>query len=339
MNIQDERDWVRLARYVAGEGDERERQATTSWIEADAARRQLAAELEAVWEATGAGPHTDPAAGWKRLAERLNVGGAEPSAARSTSVRQHRPWKRSILAMAAGVVALLGAYLFLQPGPDTGAAAFVAETGVGEREGLSLPDGSRVVLNPMSRLEVAAGFGRDERVVSLSGAAFFDVAEDSLRPFLVDLGVVTLRVLGTEFAVSAYDGAAEAHVVVASGRVAVRPGGQPMETRREVGPAQRATVDRAGGFVTVDSADLDDYLLEQQGRVVLRSVPLARALEELQRWYDVKLEVTDPVLADRRITATFEFDPLGDVLHAIAMAVDATYSVEGRTVRFERATD
>src|SRR4051812_39117088 len=79
-------------------------------------------------------------------------------------------------------------------------------TAIGKRDSLRLPDGGRVVLGPASKLVVAAAYGRETREVELHGEAYFDVVHDTTRPFMVRAGSVSVRDVGTSFAVRADSG-------------------------------------------------------------------------------------------------------------------------------------
>lgn len=96
-----------------------------------------------------------------------------------------------------------------------------AVTGIKQVKHLMLPDSTEIFLNANSILEMPAAYGKDERVVILSGEAYFDVKRDTLRPFKIQVDGLEVQVLGTSFNISAYQQLADINVTVNSGKVQV----------------------------------------------------------------------------------------------------------------------
>ena len=260
--------------------------------------------------------------------------------------------------VAAAAVALLAVGL-LRRGPVvapdapivTGAAAAlrlasagaVVTTAVGERDSLRLSDGTRVVLAPRSRLAVAPGFAAGERLVTLDGAALFDVTHDAARPFTVRAGEAVVRDVGTLFTVRTDGPAAAAGAAVASGAavvVSVAEGAVALRaaTEADAGAVRLNAGDRGalladGAVVALPGAALAADTAWIGGRLVYRSAPLSQVAADLHRWYGVVLRTPDSTLATRRLTATFEpGEPADRVLQVIALSLGATLEQAGDTV-------
>src|SRR5690606_40088 len=97
-----------------------------------------------------------------------------------------------------------------QMGGDAGQSVglqhnLVEKSSVGERKSFQLPDGSKVMLNSASTIQVSKNFNETTRELTLSGEAFFDVASNPEKPFIIHTASMDVKVLGTIFNVKAYD--------------------------------------------------------------------------------------------------------------------------------------
>lgn len=221
------------------------------------------------------------------------------------------------------------------------AAGEVRTTAVGRRDSLRLPDGTRVVLAPGSRLAVAPGFGEPMREVELEGQALFMVTHDEAKPFTVHAGEAIVRDLGTVFEVRT-DGAAAGSVTVAvtEGRVAMALARD--SARLAAGddglPALDAG-DRGGigsgsaPWVSRGAVDAEDVSWATTGTLVYRNATLATVAADLRRWHGLELHVDDPGLLARRLTATFTNESADEKLRVLTLALGATASHSGNGVR------
>src|SRR5690606_20377981 len=132
-----------------------------------------------------------------------------------------------IRAAAAALIALAPVVYLLMPVHHVAEGIAVEDTGVRTIRNMrssallvALSDGSKVVLNPGSTVSFTPVFASGVREVSLEGEAFFDVAKDSLSPFVVKTSQLVTRVLGTSFTVKANKGGENIIVTVRTGRVA-----------------------------------------------------------------------------------------------------------------------
>ena len=137
---------------------------------------------------------------------------------------------RWIVAASIAILTLFGGYLFLMQ-PVTAAKAIVTNTYPNDIRLLRLPDGSRVWVNQNTKIAYTDEFAGDTREVTLSGEAFFEVAKDPDKPFIITSGAVRTTVLGTSFNVEAYAGKPIA-VSVRSGLVKVQSSGNTVMLKK-----------------------------------------------------------------------------------------------------------
>jgi transmembrane sensor len=311
--------WDALARYLAGESTPGEAERVRRWLATDPRLAEWLAALERGTARLAATPPTaaQVEAALARVRARFGVAAAPA-----------RRWPTIALRAAAAVALVAGATLVWRlaiSGPGTTpATARSYVTAVGQLDSIRLPDGSLAVLGPASRLEVPAGFGEAGREVALQGQGLFDVAPGRVRPFRVRADGAVIEDLGTTFAVRAGDG--EVRVVVTAGSVALGTDGTVLAA------GDRAVLAAGGGTTVERGVVTDDDVAWTRRHLVFTNAPLTHVAAELSRWYGVGLRA-DSVLASRHLTATFNGEPVDDVLRAIALALGASVDRQGDTVR------
>lgn len=245
-----------------------------------------------------------------------NTGAGGPRIARAS--RAGRVWRVAALAAAAMILVVLAASHLMRSNaaPPAGAVQqFV--TGPTDQATVVLADGTVVRLAPESRLLIPAGSG--PRDVTLVGRAYFAVTHDESRPFTVRTGSGEVRVLGTRFAVDA--SVEDMRLVVVQGRVAVAGINDDEEVL--VTHNQMARVIRGSLLPVVEVPD-PTILADWVGIfLAFQDTPLRDAAREIEREYGVTIEISDPALADRTITAWFADWALTDVMEVVCMVANA----------------
>ena len=198
---------------------------------------------------------------------------------------------------------------------------------------LELADGTTVHLNSATRLRYPVAFGEGERRVALEGEAYFEVAKDAGRPFVVSVGGTEVRVLGTSFNVSSLE-EGRVRTVLVSGSVGVRARGKGM-TR--VAPGEMAEVDVRTGRVTVTEVDTALYTDWRHGVLRFNNERLEDILETLARWYDVDFFYQSQEAKDLHFTGHMErYKDIGVILESVTLATGTRFSIQGRTIVVSR---
>ncbi len=236
---------------------------------------------------------------------------------------QNRTRARLVASWVIGIIAIAAAWQFSPYGFRSGEY----HTDIGEQRILDLEDHSRIALDAATRLKVR--YSKDARLVELQeGQAQFTVTKDLNRPFKVIAGQRTIVALGTVFTVE-YVGH-QVHVAMMEGRVAVLPPSvvgsvAPKSRDVVVRPAQPSLIDRklAGEGVELSAgqeirigqdgqsrfnpeADLEAATAWREGKVVFRTESLGEAVQRLNRYSRLQIEIEDEILAARRIIGVFD---------------------------------
>jgi transmembrane sensor len=206
-------------------------------------------------------------------------------------------------------------------------------TSLGEIRRVPLSDGSVVAINTQSVVEVA--MHPNVREVTLArGEAWFQVAHDKKRPFIVSAGRIRVRAVGTAFSVRRHDDGAE--VQVTEGVVETWTVGE--ENRRvQVAAGSRAYVAEYEPPKPIPaSGDIERSLAWREGQIVLEGQTLDEAVAQFNRYNAKKLLISDPGLAAEKLVGQFRATDPKTFAEAIATTLGATVDEQGDTIRLSR---
>jgi ferric-dicitrate binding protein FerR (iron transport regulator) len=229
----------RLTRYFLGQCDADEKEAIGRWMEADEAHRQL----------------------FVRERIRFDASLMVDEQALSASVRPYRLGSLAGRVLRAAAVVLLvlagSSYLFSVYQANRGATLFSQHVYVpaGNRASVTLPDGSLVWLNSNTSLTYPNVFSDKERTVELDGEAYFEVVDDSRKPFRVKTGQYHIEVLGTTFNVEAYAGKPGFKTALFTGKVKLYK--DPDEAPLYLHTGETAVLE--GDALVVSTTDFNGY--------------------------------------------------------------------------------
>lgn len=224
----------------------------------------------------------------------------------------HVRHRRRGLLVASTLIALLGtgAAVWQMSEPESPAIAYTTQ--LGERSTVKLGDGSSLLLNTATELNVSLS-ERARHITLHRGEALFTVARDQTRPFTVVAGDGDVTALGTQFQVR--NEADQVTVTLIEGRVAVQRRETGDRVQLEPGDQARFAIGRPG--VTLRRVDAAVVTSWSTGRLRFRSTPLAEVLEEVNRYSSVKISVADPALSRIPVSGTFESGDSESVLAAL----------------------
>jgi len=311
MHLDDERLYLLLDRYLAGEASAGDAQAVRDWLADHPDNPLLLDDLRLIRRvAAGRIPESSVDAAWAKAQRMLEVP-RQPG-------RLRRPLFVA-LAAAAVLVALIGTRGVLRRTPQWREYA----TTVAQRMVVRLRDGTQVTIAPKSRVRYAADYGRARRELYLDGEAYFQVTPDSQRPLRVHTTQSVTEDLGTAFVVRAYDQSAT-EVVVAEGRVTLSRADTTAATRTPALVLEARDLGRlypSGVTAVRRGVDVGRYLAWTRGVLAFDGTPLGDVVVTLGRWYNVEIRLADSTLAARRLTATFQNESIDLVLQRIALTV------------------
>ncbi|HMI03482.1 MAG TPA: FecR domain-containing protein [Pedobacter sp.] len=235
-------------------------------------------------------------------------------------------------AATAAVLIIIAGILWLIPNHKTDRRVIFAEsfTGIGERKIISLSDGSKITLNNASHIKFPQVFSDSLREVFLEGEAFFEIAHNERKPFVVRAGKLNIQVLGTSFNVRHYKSDRLIDVVVATGKVGVHAG----NTKKTwmLTPGNQLAYDPLTGKVEERMVAVADFTGWQKGELVFKNEKLEDIFKRLERWYDVKITIKTLSLKNKRISLKQKNESLQTVLKMLGMAGGFKYQIKEKTV-------
>lgn len=194
---------------------------------------------------------------------------------------------------------------------------------------LTLPDGTKVWINSESVLRFPTTFS-GTRKVSLQGEAYFDVAKTG-TPFEVTTSTMTIRVLGTQFNVSAYR-AESALTTLVQGSVEV----ENANGKARLTPGQQAVIHSDESDIEVRTVNVSMYTAWVTGVFDFNDTPLEDITQQLARWYDVEVDYAQPALRQIRFSGTIlRKESLGYALELIQKVSDVKFVVDDKRVKVE----
>jgi ferric-dicitrate binding protein FerR (iron transport regulator) len=306
--------------------------------------RSLVEQHRRIWDVAGSRAHTSPITldavrdDWQALRRQMHTPRSLPDrpafAGRSSRDRSRT---RGVIVATAAVLVLAGGWLAAQFFEEE-SQAFVemreVATRPGQRARVPLGDGTFVRLNVASKIRFPDAFTNGKREVYLEGEAFFEVTEDSARPFVVNAADAVVQVLGTAFNVRAYEGEERVDVLVSRGKVAL----QSLESTDAEGVV--LTAEQLGRLVgrradrLESKADVHRHLAWMEGRLVFDDTRLGDVAAELERWYTVDVRIQDAMISDWRLTASFRNESIDEILSVIAASAGVQYTRDRETVTF-----
>ncbi len=171
------------------------------------------------------------------------------------------------------------------------------ETLTGMEYTLALSDGSLVYLNAETSVKYPVVFAENERMVELDGEAYFEVAKDASRPFIVRMNGVDVKVTGTSFNARAYRNEGKVVTTLIEGRVEVNG--------KAIVPGEQARYEVGNGNLEVAKVDVEHFVAWKEGYFVFRNERLEDVMRTLARWYKVEYHFMDEASKDVRIGARF----------------------------------
>lgn len=190
----------------------------------------------------------------------------------------------------------------------------------GKTSEILLPDGTQVFLNAGSRLVYPTFFADNVREVFLVGEAYFDVKQNKEKPFVVQTNDIRVRVLGTQFNVSAYPSDNIIETLLVSGRVRLQQNNATIFSEAtELSPGQLATFSKSERTTQLTNVDIDNYTLWKENLLRFESTDLSRVVKKLERFYNIRFKYNDPFLGIIKISGKLDLsDSRESVLENIA---------------------
>jgi transmembrane sensor len=208
----------------------------------------------------------------------------------------------------------------------------VLQTPKGGQYSVVLPDGTQVWLNAASSISYSASFRNlQERKIHLKGEAYFEVAKDPTRPFIVQTDDQQIKVLGTHFNVNAYHDQGGSATTLLEGSIRATAGTAFALVR----PGQQVLT-HGNQHLKITKADTELAIAWKNDQFMFDSMPLKVLMENLARWYDVEIVYTADLPDVHFNGSVSKFENISVVLKILASTGKVHFKMEGRTIHVNR---
>jgi len=191
-----------------------------------------------------------------------------------------------------------------------------------------LDDGTKVWLNAASSLRFPQAFTGKQREVELTGEAYFEVAKNKAKPFMVQANGTQVQVLGTHFNINAYGDNGGVTTTLLEGSVRMASG----KSTVMLTPGQQGTAGKNGAPILVNNADMEETMAWKNGLFVFHDASIENIMKQVSRWYDVDVAYLDDVQNNEFGGAISKYKSITELLNIMELTRSIHYKIEGRRV-------
>lgn len=301
----------KVIRYIRGESSGEERSQVVKWIDADPENMREYMALHklydmTVWQADLSRKHTQR----KDPVHRIITG---------------RRVVYEVLKIAAVLIVAFLIFRNYYGGPtEIEPVQQTLRVPPGQRAEITLADGTNVWLNANTTFIFSTRFNSATREVSLTGEGYFDVAQDSLHPFVVKTGQHDVKVWGTEFNLLAYPDKNVFDLSLLEGKVELLRQGAAQGVMLE--PGQR--IFRGDNQLYSSTIEHMSYFLWKEGIISFDDEPFAEMVKKLELYFDLQIEVANDEIMKYRCTGKFRSkDGVEHILKVLQLSNDFSYTI------------
>lgn len=228
----------------------------------------------------------------------------------------------------------------------------------GTKSKLILPDGTQVWLNSESKLVYSVHFNDSVREVTLEGEAYFDVVKDKSRPFIVKTSALSIRVLGTAFNVKSYKQDPTIETTLVRGMIEVQKNNEPSASKIILKPNEKLIYNKPATLANSSQANTDKNNNHTQlisistlpkniadsarietswvyGRLIFDGDSFTELAEKMERWYNIKITIKNPKVANYRFGGVFEHENVEEALKALQLIAMFKYQLHENEIIIE----
>jgi len=202
----------------------------------------------------------------------------------------------------------------------------------GDKKEVYLPDGSKITLNADSELTYPIEFNDSLREVTLIGEAFFDIKSNVNKPFIVHTNKIKVKVLGTSFNVKSYADDENIETTLVTGKVELI---KDKETPIILAPSQKAVFHKKENTLEIEEVHSEDIVAWKTGKLIFKKTSLQEVVVDLERKYNVKININSLKLLDYEYTGTFDNLSIDEVLNLLTISSPIKYTIENEKINLE----
>ncbi|WP_442591846.1 FecR family protein [Pedobacter sp. AW31-3R] len=193
---------------------------------------------------------------------------------------------------------------------------------------LRLADGTNITLDASSSISFPVVFSGKQRAVTMTGQAYFEVAHDKDKPFIVKTAAQNIEVLGTHFNVNAYENEQAVKTTLLTGSIRLKAAGHQAILK----PGEQALVLPAAQRLEVGPADMEESIAWQQGYFRFRQEDIHAVMRKISRWYNIEVTFEGAVPAEKFSGTISRYKDISQVLGMLEYSKSVHFKLSGRRV-------
>ncbi len=284
-------------------------------------------EIYQLADITSKGWLYDVDSNWNQMKARIQKDGVAPIIKMVT----HETlifWKSTAVIALLLATTFMGLFFIDGLSKDDRMVKFVAPKG--EKSNVILADGTLVWLNSGSELSYYLDKNNNIRKVDLKGEGYFDVFKDREHPFIVHTENFDIKVLGTQFNVSAYEDDIIKETTLKEGSIAILNNNTGKELM--LNPGEQAIFNQNTNTIKIEKVRVGNYMSWIESKLRFDNSSFSEVVKKLERWYDIKISLDDELLYKERYTMSVKTESLREVLELIRITTPITYRIEDENV-------
>lgn len=310
-----------LVKYMLGEALPHEQLQVHEWLQANEANEKYFRHFTTIWNESktlAATITVDEKEAWKKFKSRIEKNAAETKKRKPATLL----FKRQLQVAAAVLLIAVAGWLVYNAASNSEALMVNKQTFASTLID-TLTDGSIITLNKNTKLDYPSAFTGKTRTVQLKGEAFFKVAHDKAKPFIVNANDITITVVGTEFNVKNYDSSTQ--VIVESGIVRVSKGSNSIELHK--GEQVMIKNNNASFEKSVIKDSLYNYYRTKE--IICSNTPLPAVIATINEAYNAHIVLGSEALNQLQLSATFKDEDLQTIITIIQQTFDLQVTRQG----------
>ncbi len=368
--MNEERFWLLVSLHLSGEAQPAEQEELKNYLRDNPGQGFEKELVTAIWSQTEQSSYNRKQEAFNKHLQRLSNHFSEPAlqyqaqedAVQELNVEYAKPkgkyrklfWGAAVAASVVSVFILLNNFK-KEEGTRKQNAQNTISTKRGSKSKIELPDGTQVWLNADSRITYNENFHGNQREVHLSGEAFFDVVRDESRPFIIHTATIDVKVLGTAFNVRSYENEKNTETSLIRGSVEITLVKSPDKTKIILKPNDKLIVNNSKARLLTDSTSAarsmateipmrlarinyeksDSSAVETlwvKNRLAFDGEALEDIALKIERWFDVKVNITDENMKKAPYSAFFDGEDLQEVMEALQWTGKFKYTINKKEI-------
>lgn len=328
-----------LIDYLGGSAKEEEIKYVEDWISASKENNEYFERIKKIWNAPPPEfPKPDTEAALKKVLAKIESTDRRTTIYRLDSTPREKSYFQTLtqsnfVRAAAVIIIMVGAVYLMMNLLSKKEPSLVHIRSNDIRE-IELSDGTKVTLDAGSSFDYPENFADSKtREVSLNGEAYFEVTRNENSPFIVHANSGLVKVLGTKFNVRAWEKSDEVIVAVAEGKVSLQNEMTAGKDSVVLTKGKMSMLTKGGSLTEPIDVDISQYLSWLNREIYFKDTPLLKVIDQLERWYNINIELQDSTLLNNHITVFIENKPLEENIELVCMLTNLRYEIKGDTVK------